>query len=1074
MTLAPLLLLAAAAAHAAGPAGFLDGKLAWRSIGPYIGGRVIAVAGVAGERNLFYMGAVDGGVWKSTDYGVSWRNITDGRWPSASDSVGAIAVAPSNAKVIYVGTGEADIRNDMVAGDGVFKSVDGGKRWTYSGLRDTRTVSSIVIDPRDPNVVYVASMGHVFAPNAERGVFKSTDGGVTWRRLLFVDGKTGAIDLVMSPRDPDVLYAAMWQVQRTPWSLDDGGPGSGLYESRDGGAHWTNISRRPGLPRGLLGRIGVAVAASDPRVLYAILQAKGGGVFRSSDGGASWRRINDSWNLRQRGFYYCAIYVDPTNAQKVYVPQVDGLWVSHDGGAAFSLRNPRHWDNHVVWIDPQDPTVLLVGNDGGATVSTDGGRTWSSEYNQPTGQFYHVAIDREFPFNVYGAQQDEGSMEGPSALPGGAIPTGAWHTVALGESAFIAPDPGDPYGTYGSDYYTIMQAYNRMSGAQQGVSPEPIFLDGASAAEMKYRFGWSHPIFFSPDDPHELFLASQYVMTSRDHGRSWQIISPDLTRNDPATERPSGGPIELDQTGAEVFPDISALAVSTVDSRVIWAGSQDGLVHVTTDGGRRWRLVTPPQLQQWAEITSIEPSHVSVGTAYVTASRYAWDDYRPFVFVTSDFGRHWSPATNGLAGDEYAFVVRQDPADPALLFLGTANTVHVSFDGGAQWRSLGLNLPRAQVRDIAIDTREGEVVAATHGRSFWVLDDLTLLEQISRMGPPAADSTELYAPQPAWLTSAYGRSAEMDAIYGGSIGVNPPFGATVFFHVPAAYDGKTPVSLELLDEGGHVVRRFELHAKKKGANLSPAARDNLLPSQAQRIAEEALTGISPGMNSLLWDLRYAGATDAIGFEPPEDTDGLSADASGPVVIPGSYEVVLRYGRRSYRQKLQVALDPRLRSTPAASKERLTLQLELLHAMNVLDRTINATIGVRQRLARAVASRAVDASAAAPVLAALRRAVDGVVQLEIRSSEGDAMHQVRLRGFFAYLQSDIGLDHEQPDAAEVAAARKLEKGARCGEARMRAAAAAGERLLRSTGGAAQGAGDLMQRSLSGRNGSCTCP
>ena len=1040
----------AAAAHAATPHKFLDGKLSWRSIGPNIGGRAVAVAGVPSERNLFYMGGVDGGVWESTDYGVAWHNITDGKWPSASDSVGAIAVAPSNPKVLYVGTGETDIRNDMITGDGIFKSEDAGKTWKLSGLRDTRTISGIVVDPHDPNVVYASSMGHVFKPNADRGVYKSTDGGKSWRKILFVDDKTGAIDLVMDPRNSKVLYASMWQAQRTPWSLDDGGPGSGLYKSTDGGAHWSNLSHNPGFPSGVLGRIGVDVAASDTKIVFAIVQAKDGGVFRSADGGATWHRVNDKWSLRQRAFYYTSIYVDPTNPKTLYVPNVDGVWVSHDGGKGFSLLHLRHGDDHIVWINPSDPKVLLVGTDGGATVSTDGGKTWSGDHNQPTGQFYHVALDDAFPFNVYGAQQDEGSFEGPSAMPGGAITTGAWHEVALGESTFVAPAPHEGDVTYGSDYYTLMQRYNRITGARKSVSPWPQYLDGVSAGEMKYRFGWTHPIFFSPDDPKDLFLASQYVMMSDNGGRTWKILSPDLTRNDPSTEKPSGGPVDLDQTGAEVFPDISALAVSTVDSHVIWAGSQDGLVHVTTDGGRHWQQVTPPQLTQWAEISSIEPSHVSAGTAYLTAQRYMWDDNRPYVFETTDFGRHWSDLTTGLPDDEAVFVVRQDPGDASLLFLGTANTVYTSFDGGSHWRPLGLNLPHVQVRDLAIDSREGELVAATHGRSFWILDNLALLEQFSRDGGtvPAADSTNVYAPQTAWLTNAYGQSAH--AKYRGSIGLNPPFGATVFFHIPAKYDGKTPVSLEIRDDRGDVVRQYTLHLKKKQPKLSPVVRDNLLPSQEKRNADEKLTAISPGMNSLRWDLRYADATDVIGFEPPEDTDDETADARGPLVNPGYYTAVLRYGDKSYKQTFQVNLDPRLHTTPAALQQHLGLELSLHQAIDQLDRQINAAIQVRQRLDQAIASKKIGASAAASAVDGLDKAIDSVVQLKVRSSEGDVMNEMRLRSFLAYLQSDIGLNYETPDPAQIAACTRLQREAQDAETGLKAAAAAGEHLLQGSG------------------------
>jgi len=1043
------LLLAVVTAHAAAPHKFLDGKLSWRSIGPNIGGRAVAVAGVPGERNLFYMGAVDGGVWKSTDYGVAWHNITDGKWPSASDSVGAIAVAPSNPKVLYVGTGETDIRNDMITGDGVFKSVDAGKTWKYAGLRETRTTSTLVVDPHDSNVVYAASMGHVFKPNPDRGVFKSDDGGKTWQKILFVDDKTGAIDLVMDPRNPKVLYASMWQAQRTPWSLDDGGPGSGLYKSTDGGAHWSNLSHNPGFPGGVLGRIGVDVAASDPKIVFAIVQAKDGGVFRSGDGGATWRRVNGKWSLRQRAFYYMSIYVDPTNPKTLYVPNVDGVWVSHDGGKGFSLLHLRHGDDHIVWINPKDSKVLLVGTDGGAMISTDGGETWSSDRNQPTGQFYHVALDDEFPFNVYGAQQDEGSFEGPSTMPGGAITTGAWHEVALGESTFIAPEPHDGDVTYGADYYTLMQRYNRITGARKSVSPWPQYLDGVSAGEMKYRFAWTHPIFFSPDDPKDLFLASQYVMMSDDGGSTWKILSPDLTRNDPATEKPSGGPIDLDQTAAEVFPDISALAVSTVDSHVIWAGSQDGLVHVTVDGGQHWQAVTPPQLTDWAEISSIEPSHVSAGTAYLTAQRYMWDDNRPYVFETTDYGRHWSLLTNGLPDDESVFVVRQDPGDASLLFAGTANSVYTSFDGGAHWRPLGLNLPHAQVRDLAIDTREGELVAATHGRSFWILDHLALLEQLSHDGQPTADSTNLYAPQTAWLTNAYGQSA--DAKYREPIGTNAPYRATVFFHIPAKYDGKTPASLEILDEHGTAVRHYTLHLKKKKQpKLSQVVKDNLLPAEEKRNSDEKMTAISPGTNSLRWDLRYADATDVIGFEPPEDTDDETADARGPLVNPGRYTVVLRYGDQSYKQPFEVKLDPRLHTTAAALQQHLGLQLALHQTVDQLDRQINSAIRVRRRLNRAVAAHRIAASTAAPALNGLDGAIDSVVQLKVRSSEGDVMNEMRLRSFLAYLQSDIGLDYGPPDPAQIEACTRLENEARSGEAKLQAATAAGERLLQSGG------------------------
>ena len=1042
--LAALLVVSSATVAAATAPSFLDGKLAWRSIGPDIGGRVVAVAGVPDQPDRFYMGAVGGGVWTSDDDGITWHNLTDGKFPSASDSIGAIAVAPSNPKVIYAGTGESDIRGDMITGDGVFRSDDAGKTWRAAGLADTHTISAIVVDPKNPDVVYASSMGHVFKPNAERGVFKSVDGGKTWSKILYVDAKTGAIDLVMDPKNPDVLYAAMWQAYRRPWTLQDGGPGSGLYKSTDGGAHWSEISRHAGFPQGTLGRIGVSVAASDPSVVYAIVQAKGGGVFRSSDAGATWARVNSNWSLRQRAFYYMSLYADPTDANTVYVPEVDALWVSHDGGKTFAKLHTPHGDNHIVWINPHDPKILLEGNDGGATVSINGGKSWSTEHNQPTGQFYHVALDDQFPFHVYGAQQDEGSFEGPSAMPGGSIRPGAWHTVALGESTFVAPKPGDPDVTYGSDYYTLMQRYNMKTGERRSVSPDAVYLDGVSSAEMKYRFGWTHPIFFSPDDPKELLIASQYVMKSSDGGRTWTRISPDLTRNDPKTERPSGGPVDLDQTGAEVFPDISALAVSPVDAHVLWAGSQDGLVHVTTDAGGHWQLVTPAALTKWAEITSIEPSHVAAGTAYLTASRYMWDDFHPYVFETTDYGAHWTPITSGLPDDQYVFVVRQDPNDARLLFLGSKNTVYASFDGGAHWRPLGMNLPHVQVRDLAINVRQGDLVAATHGRSFWILDNLALLEQRAQEPAPSVDATRLYAPATAWLSNAYGQDDH--AKYRGPFGTNPPFGASVFFRIPADYDGKQPVSLSFLDAKGQLVRRFVLHLKVKQPKPSATVRDNLTPSEAQRIALEKLTAIAPGMNRLQWNLRYADATDVIGFEPPEETDGLTADARGPLVNPGRYTAVLDYGGQTFRQTFEVTLDPRLPTTAAALQQHLALELRIHAAVDTLDRNINQAIGVRRALLQAIEEHRLAESRAKDALTALDHAIDHVVQLDVHSSEGDVMHEMRLRSFLAYLQADVGLAYVQPTVAQRAAFDRLDRQARAGERKLQEAVAQGKALL----------------------------
>ena len=777
----------------------LIGKLKWRCVGPYIGGRVVTVTGVPGNRNLFYAGTVGGGVWKSSD-GAEWENITDGKLPGPSASIGAIAVAPSDPKILYVGTGEADIRNTVIPGDGVYKSVDAGKTWQYAGLRETHSTSAILVAPKDPNVVYVASMGHVFAPDPNRGVFKSTDGGKSWKKILFVDNDTGAICLVMDPGNPGEMYATMWQAVRKPWGLSSGGPGSGIYKTTDEGTHWTNISRNPGLPQGVLGRIGVSIAASKPDIVYAIIQAKDGGVFRSDDAGATWKRVNQEMKLRQRAFYYMTIYVDPKDPNTAYAPEVDALWVSHDGGKIFTKLRTPHGDNHVVWINPEDTKILLEGNDGGATVSADGGKTWTTEHNQPTGQFYHVNLDDQFPYHIYGAQQDEGSFEGPSAHSEGMIPFSAWHRAAYGESTYTVPQPGDPKITYGSGYYSIFLQYDERTHQYRSVSPWPHYQEGLSSGELKYRFGWTRPILFSPANPKQLFTSAQCVFKSDDSGATWKQISPDLTRNEPSTEAPSGGPIDLDQSGAEVYPLVSALAVSPLDGDLVWAGSDDGLAHVTTDGGKTWQKVTPPGLpQSW--INCIEPSHTDKQTAYLTARRYMWDDFKPYVFKTTDLGKHWTSVTTGLPEDEFVFDIRQDPDESNLLLLGTRSTVYCSLDAGAHWQPLTLNLPVVQVRDIAINKRQGQIVAATHGRSFWVLDNLTLLEQLTKNPAVQSNASFLFAPQKAWLTHEYGLP-DPDERRPPDAGYNPPFGATVFFHVPQDYDGKAPATLSFADAQG--------------------------------------------------------------------------------------------------------------------------------------------------------------------------------------------------------------------------------------------------------------------------------
>jgi photosystem II stability/assembly factor-like uncharacterized protein len=982
-----------AASTASSPTKQLVGALQWRSIGPYVGGRSVAVAGVPSDPSLFYFGGVEGGLWRTRDYGTTWENITDGKIPGTATSIGAIAVADSNPNVIYFGSGESDPRGDMDTGVGVFKSTDAGKTWQYAGLKETHQISDIVIDPHNPNIVYATSMGHVFKPNGERGVFKTTDGGKTWKKILYVDDNTGANNIVMDAHDANVLYATMWQAYRTPWTLQSGGPGSGLYKSTDGGAHWTNIAKNPGFATGWLGKLGVAVAPSNSKRVYVVVQAKEGGVYRSDNAGATWKRVNSEWKLRQRAFYYTALYVDPTNANVAYAPNVDAVWKTTDGGVTFKAVNPPHGDYHIVWINPHNPKIIVEGDDGGGTVTVDGGDTWSSDQNQPTGQFYHIVIDDQFPYHVYGAQQDDGAFELPSASSEG-LGANVLHTVALGESTYIAVDPNDPNVTNGAGYYSSLARLDTSTGEEKNISPWPLYLSGHAASEQKYRFGWTHPILFSPAKPDELFETAQVVFKSEDFGKTWSVISPDLTRNDKSTEGPSGGPITLDQTGAETFPDIASFNVSPLDDAVMWAGSADGLVHVTSDGGANWKDVTPPALPQWCEITSIEPSHVDKGTAFITASRFMWDDFHPYIYRTTDYGAHWTRLTSGIPADEYVFVLREDPRDPNVLFAGTRSTVYVSLDAGEEWMPMTNNLPGVQVRDIAISARQGQVAVATHGRSFWILDNLALLEQLAN-----DPSQMLFAPETAWLSHAYGNGGPSP-----NTGQNPDYGAMVFFHIPKDYNGKTPVTLTFLDSAGKVVRNFDLHLKNpKAKELSADEESNLDSTSQTKYDLQQLTAIEPGANSLLWDLRYPPAQDIHGFHPVT-TDDFSDSTKGPTIVPGTYTVVLDYGGKKSTQNFDVKLDPRLHPAAGELDARLALATQIYEKLGELDRAVNAALAAR-------------ASASPGKRARIDDAVSQAVDLIFASSEADVVFPTRIRDQLAFLLNSLDLAYQAPTVAE---------------------------------------------------------
>lgn len=967
------------------PPAKLTSELHWRSIGPYRGGRSIAVSGVVQQPGVFYMGAVGGGVWKSTNYGHTWKNVSDPYF--GSNNIGALTVAPSDPNIIYVGTGESDIRNTLLTGDGMYKSTNAGKTWTHIGLADTHIISRIVVDPDNSNVVYAAAMGHVWAPNPERGVYKSTDGGRHWKKILFVNNKTGAIDLVMNPSNPQILYAAMWQAYRRHWTLSSGGPGSGIYKSTDGGTTWTNITHKPGLPTGIFGKIGLAIAPSAPNIMYAVIQAKykgqAGGVFRSDNAGQSWKLVNNSMELTQRAFYYMTAYVDPKNPNTVYFPQVAALWVTHDGGKTISKISTPHGDNHTLWIDPNNPDIMAEANDGGATVSRDGGKVWTLELNQPTGQFYHVNLDDQFPFNVYGAQQDEGSIVGPSATRSGSIPFSAWQPVQGGESAWVVPQPGKPWITYTSGYYDNFWKENRKTGFVQKISPWDVYNSGAPASQLKYRSNWIHrPILFALNNPNFLLIATQYVLKSTNQGAIWMKLSPDLTRHDKSKEGEPGGPISADATGAELYDTISALAISPLNDNIIWSGSDDGLVYVTTDGGGRWKQVTPKGLPTWVTVTCIEASHTNPGTAYVTASHYQWDDFKPYVYRTTDYGKHWTALTSGLPNNQYLESIRQDPNDANLLFLATSKTVYMSLDNGSHWLPLTLNLPTVRVSDIAIQSAQHAIVLATHGRAFWILDNLGFLEQLSR-AQVASNAPYLFVPQQAWLVTR--RNGSFGAHR--PVGQNPLPGVSVFFYLPAGYDGQTPVKLGFTTTQGKPINSYTLSvAGKKGAKKQT---------------------LHAGMNRFQWNMRYPSAIDVKGYYIPRSPAcGEYGTLEGPEVIPGTYDATLSYGGATLKQPFKVRLDPRIPTTQQQLQQRFALLMKIRGTVDRLDAQVNQAIDTRSKLQKAVADGHVSSSRAKHVLAALDRDITAMAQLKIQSDEGDAVYVPMIHDDLTYLTCTI--------------------------------------------------------------------
>src|SRR5712692_4488849 len=902
------------------PPGAIDEKLfsgmQWRQIGPFRGGRALAIEGVPGEPDTYYFGAVAGGVWKTTDGGQNWTPLFD---KEDISSTGAIAVAPSDHNVVYVGTGEAAIRGNTTYGIGIFKSIDAGKTWKNVRLKDSRQIGALIVDPRNADVVLVAALGHAFGPNQVRGIFRTADGGKTWTKVLSKDENTGGIDVVFDPHNPNIVFASLWQARRQPWFFSSGGPGSGLYRSEDNGVTWKHLEGN-GLPDGILGKIGVAVSGADSNRVYAIIEAKEGGLYRSDDAGQHWSRVNEDGRFRQRAWYFSKVYADPKSADAVYLVNT-GLFRSVDGGKNFTLLSARHGDHHGLWIDPQNPNRIANVNDGGASISTDGGKTWTTQNNQPTAQFYHVAVDNAFPYHIYGAQQDNSNVGIASRTDSGVIGRDDWFVAGDGECRFVVPDPRDWHIIYSnSDGYAVR--YDKNKEDAQDISPVPLDNSGRGAVDLGHRFQWVSPLMLSPHNPDVLYTAAECVFKSTDHGQGWTQISGDLTRNDKSKQQPSGGPLTNDITSVEYYDTVFALAESPLKKGTRWAGTDDGLVHVTTDDGKHWSNVTP-KMPEWSTVDLIDASPHDGSAAYVAVDRHKLDDFKPYIFKTTDLGKTWSAVVNGIPEGAYVHAAREDPKKRGLLYAGTELGVFVSFDSGTHWQPLQLNLPVSPIHDLVV--KDDDLVAATNGRSFWVLDDVTALRQITTQSTQA--DVILYQPQTA-LRLHY--PEEFDKRQ--PVGDNPPPGAMIDYYFKTT--PKDEATLEILDAQGKVVRHLSNKEKKEGEQP---------PEWPDRVERTKTIPANEGANRFAWDLRY---------DDPVQVPGAFYSGNGPkgpLALPGEYQVKLTVGGKSQAAALHLGIDPRTKGAEAALQKQFTLSMQVNNRISQLHQAVNEIRDVKSQI-----------------------------------------------------------------------------------------------------------------------------
>jgi photosystem II stability/assembly factor-like uncharacterized protein len=981
-------------------------ELKYRNIGPFRGGRAVAVAGVTTQPSTYYFGATGGGIWKTTDTGATWAPVSDGQLKSGS--VGALAVSESDPNVIYAGMGEACVRGNAANGDGVYKSVDSGKTWKHMGLADTYHIGRIVIHPRNPDIVFVAALGHLFGPNQERGVYRSTNGGKTWQKLLYRDADTGAVDLAMDPSNPNLIYATLWQIRRKPWTFESGGQGSGLFQSTDGGDTWAEITRNEGLPKGVLGRIGVTVSPANPERVWTIVEAAEGGVYRSDDGGKKWQKTNSDNTLRQRAWYYSHIFADPKSAETVYVLNTS-MWKSVDGGRKFSMVRAAHGDRHALWIAPNDPDRMIESDDGGATISTNGGRTWSSEDNQPTAQFYRVALNNDYPYHVYGAQQDNSTVRISSRGDGRGIGERDWYPVGGGESGWIAPDPRNSQIVYAGSYDGYLTRYDHSTEQSRSVNVWPDNPMGYGAEGMRYRFQWNFPLLFSLHDPTKLWAGGNILFETTDEGQSWKPISPDLTRNDRTKQGPAGGEITKDNSGVEYYDTIFTVAESPLQKGLIWAGSDDGLIHVTRDGGLHWTNVTPKAMPEWIQINSIEASPHDAETAYVAATMYKWDDFRPYLFVTHDAGKTWAAINRGIPDHSFTRVVREDPNRKGLLVAGTETGI-VSLNGGADWQAFQLNLPVVPITDLAFHKRERELVVATQGRSFWILDDVPLLYQLS----PSALKEPAHLFQPSDAVRGVRGGFEIPSSR--PLGQNPAGGVAIYYSLAAKppspnppspnatlpsrdREGADEITLEILDAAGKPVKKYSNIEKKDEGPADPEEAAFGRPRGSDKLPAEA------GLNRFVWNLRYEDATKFPGLIM------WAGDVEGPTAAPGKYTAKLTVAGQSQTQTFTVRPDPRVKTQPEDYAAQLALALQIRDKLSAVNRAVVEIREAKKQLARYQKEDKV-AAAAKDLDKQLSDIEEVLYQTKLKAGEDALNFAIKLNNKLAALKGDV----EESDTA----------------------------------------------------------